>query len=231
MSRRSILLVCALTVFITGAFAMSTFVRSSKAQIISATDINPDPNIFEAYLTAQEQDVTISGQTVHAMVYKDDPPAPFTSSGAGIPAPEIKVKVGENVIIHFKNNLPTASASIHWHGIELDNDSDGTAVTQDAVLPGQSYTYRFKTFRPGLFWYHSHMAPSNATFAGMYGPIVIENNIEASLKGSVLPLDADTHNLVLSDIEYDATGKVGKLFGGVTTTINELIELCHLDAE
>jgi len=54
----------------------------------------------------------------------------------------------------------------------------GTAVTQDAVLAGQSYTYRFKTFRPGLFWYHSHMAPSNETFAGMYGPIVIENNID-----------------------------------------------------
>ena len=65
----------------------------------------------------------------------------------------------------------------------------------------------------------------------MYGPIVIENNIEASLKGTVLPLDADTHNLVLSDIEYDATGKVGKPFGGLTTTINELIEMCHLDAQ
>lgn len=229
MGRLLILLGCA--VLITGVVTLSNFIGSSKAQIISATDINPDPNVFEAYLTAQEQDVTIAGQTVHALVYKDDPPLPFTSSGAGIPAPEIKVKVGETVIIHFKNNLPTASASIHWHGIELDNDSDGTAVTQDAVLAGQSYTYRFKTFRPGLFWYHSHMSPSNATFAGMYGPIVIENNIEASLKGTVLPLDADTHNLVLSDIEYDATGKVGKLFGGVTTTINELIQLCHLDAE
>ncbi|MCU1268599.1 MAG: multicopper oxidase type 3 [Acidobacteria bacterium] len=229
MGRLLILLVCA--VLITGAFILSNFIGSSKAQIISATDINPDPNIFEAYLTAQEQDVTIAGQTVHAMVYKDDPPLPFTSSGAGIPAPEIKVKVGENVIIHFKNNLPSASASIHWHGIELDNDSDGTAVTQDAVLAGQSYTYRFKTFRPGLFWYHSHMAPSNATFGGMYGPIVIENNIEPSLKGTVLPLDADTHNLVLSDIDYDANGKVGKDFNNTTTTINELIELCHLDAE
>lgn len=229
MNRLLTLFVCAVLVMV--ALALSTFIQSSKAQIITATDINPDPNIFEAYLTAQEQDVTIAGQTVHAWVYKDDPPLPFTSSGAGIPAPEIKVKVGETVIVHFQNNLPTASASIHWHGIELDNDSDGTAVTQDAVLAGQSYTYKFKTFRPGLFWYHSHMSPSNATFAGMYGPIVIENNIEASLKGTVLPLDADTHNLVLSDIEYDATGKVGKFFGGVTTTINELIELCHLNAQ
>jgi FtsP/CotA-like multicopper oxidase with cupredoxin domain len=132
------------------------------------------------------------------------------------------------IICHFTNHLSTESASIHWHGLELDNDSDGTAVTQDAVLPGQSYTYRFKTFRPGLFWFHSHMLPGNTLFGGMYGVIIIENNIEASLKGTTLPADAETHTLALSDIDFDATGKVGKSFGGTTKTLNELVELCHL---
>lgn len=202
-----------------------------KGQVVSATDVNVDPNIFEAYLTADEQDVTIAGATVHAMVYRDDPPIPFLPAPPGIPSPQLKVKVGDLIIIHLKNSLASESTSIHWHGIELDNDSDGTAVTQDAVLPGQSYTYYFKTFRPGLFWYHSHMLPGSSTFAGMYGPIIIENNIEASLKGTVLPTDANTHTIVLSDIEFDATGKVGKQFDGMTKTINELVELCHLDAE
>ena len=32
----------------------------------------------------------------------------------------------------------------------------------------------------------------------------------------------------MSDIDFDATGKVGKSFGGMTKTLNELIELCHL---
>lgn len=203
----------------------------ANGQVVSATDVNGDPNIFEAYLTADEQDVSIGGATVHAMVYRDDPPIPFSPAAPGIPAPQIKVKVGDLIIIHLKNSLASDSTSIHWHGIELDNDSDGTAVTQDAVLPGQSYVYYFKTFRPGLFWYHSHMLPGSSTFAGMYGPIIIENNIEASLKGTVLPTDANTHTFVLSDIEFDGTGKVGKQFNGMTKTINELVELCHLDAE
>ncbi|MFN0059197.1 MAG: multicopper oxidase domain-containing protein [Planctomycetota bacterium] len=210
----------------------ASFTQPASAQLDQATDVNPDPNIFEAYLTADEQDLTISGVTIHAMVYKDDPPVP-SGIAPGIPAPEIKVKVGDLVIVHFRNDLASESASIHWHGIELDNDSDGTAVTQDAVLPGQSYTYRFRTFRPGLFWYHSHMLPGSATFAGMYGSIVIENNIESSLQGTVLPAAANTYSLVLSDIEFDAaTGVVGKpLSGGAITPINELVELCHLFVE
>jgi len=201
-----------------------------SAQVASATDVNPDPDVFEAYLTADELDLVINGTTVHAMVYHDDPP------GGGVPAripgPEIRVKVGDLIVIHFRNDLDSESASIHWHGVELDNDSDGSAVTQDAVLPGQSYTYQFLTHRPGIFWYHSHMLPGSTTFAGMYGPIVIENDIEASLKGSVLPTDANTHTLVLSDIEFDPfTGLVGKplLDGDLPITpINELVELCHL---
>ena len=198
------------------------------ASLHPATDVNPDPDVFEAYITADEQDLVINGTTVHAMVYRDD-----ANGGAtpGIPGPEIKVKVGDTIIIHFQNDLDSESASIHWHGIELDNDSDGTAVTQDTVLPGQSYTYRFLTFRPGIFWYHSHMLPGTTTFAGMYGPLIVENDIEASLEGSVLPTDANTHTLVLSDIEFDPfTGLVGKRLDvlGPITPINELVELCHL---
>lgn len=202
----------------------------ASAVLVPATDVNPDPNIFEAHFTADEQDVTIGGATVKAMVYKDTPPIPFPPATPGIPAPEIKVKLGDEIIIHLTNNLAIDSTSIHSHGIEDDNDSDGTAVTQDAVLPGQTYTYHYKTFRPGLFWYHPHMLPGSPTFAGMYGSIVVESVGEQNLKGSTLPTDANTHTLVLSDIQFDASGVVGKPFAGATTTINELVELCHLDA-
>jgi len=206
---------------------LAAFASPAWAGLQAAHDVNPDPRIFEAYLTADEHEIPINGTLVHAMVYRDE------STGiAGIPAPEIRVHVGDLVILHFRNDLDADSASIHWHGLEPDNDSDGTAVTQDAVLPGQSYTYRFRISRPGLYWYHSHMLPGGPTFAGMYGPIVIESDIETSLKGSVLPAETDTHSLVLSDIEFDPlTGKVGKPLGGVITEVNELVQLCVLGNE
>ena len=62
------------------------------------------------------------------------------------------------------------------------------------------------------------MLPGNTLFGGMYGVIIIENNIEASLKGTTLPDDANTHTLALSDIDFDATGVVGKQFGMPATT-------------
>jgi FtsP/CotA-like multicopper oxidase with cupredoxin domain len=204
---------------------------SASADLFSLTDVNPDPNIFECDLTAIEKDVTIGGATVHAFNFKDENAAAVPAS-AGIPILVIKVKVGDEIICRFKNELTMESASIHWHGIELDNDSDGTAVTQDAVLPGQRYTYNFKTFRPGLFWFHSHMLPGNTLFGGMYGVIIIENPIEASLVAAgTLPADADTFTLAMSDIGFDpATGNVGKQIGGAGPyhTENELIAICHL---
>ena len=40
--------------------------------VLNVIDTNPDPNIFEAALSADEQDVDIGGTTVHALIYKDD---------------------------------------------------------------------------------------------------------------------------------------------------------------
>src|SRR5512141_2926617 len=81
------------------------FIARASAALVSATDVNPDPHIFEIYLTAMEQDLTINGTNVHAMIYKDDPPPPFVAAAANIPAPVIKVKVGDYIICHFKNSL------------------------------------------------------------------------------------------------------------------------------
>src|ERR1019366_7906688 len=110
----------------------------------------------------------------------------------GIPVPVITLTVGQMVTVNFQNNLvqnivgnlndnSMEGASIHWHGIELDNDSDGVAVTQDSVKPGQSYTYRFQATRPGLFWFHSHMVPGDTLFAGMYGIIYVKDACEIAL--------------------------------------------------
>ena len=47
--------------------------------------------------------------------------------------------------------------SIHWHGVDVPNREDGVSgVTQDALRPGESYTYRFRAEQVGTFWYHTH---------------------------------------------------------------------------
>lgn len=152
-----------------------------------AVDLNPDPDILEVELVARPATVDLGGVSAHA----------FTFNGA-IPGPELRLKVGDEVIAHFTNRLPEP-VSVHFHGIELDNAHDGTTTTQDPVPTGGSFTYRFRVTRPGIFWYHPHaMMPTDQVFKGLYGVVVVEDPAEAKLiaRGA---LPAQAHTLVLAD--------------------------------
>jgi FtsP/CotA-like multicopper oxidase with cupredoxin domain/sugar lactone lactonase YvrE len=194
------------------------------------TNVSPNPaGTNEFYLTATNMTVTnIGGTNVQVRVYMDDPPG-GGGAPAGLPCPMIEVNVGTKIICHFKNKLTNnmEGASIHWHGIELNNDSDGTAITQDSILPGQTYVYQFIAPRPGLYWYHSHMIPGTSTFDGMYGPIIVTSNIETTLMAEkILPPTNYTFPLVLSDISF-TNGVPGKVVNGTNYALNSLIIACE----
>ena len=98
-----------------------------------------------------------------------------------IPGPEFHLKVGDTVIVHFKNHI-AHDTGIHWHGIELNNESDGTPLTQNQVPPNGTFLYKFKVTRPGMFWYHPHHHSStNQVFKGLYGTILITDPNENTL--------------------------------------------------
>lgn len=175
-------------------------------------DANPS-NGIETWIVADEASVDIgNGVTANAMAFRSCSDAGLTNcTVAGIPGPEFRLKVGDRVIVHFVNKLdpsglkPEANVSgIHWHGIELNNASDGTEVTQPAVAPGGSFTYDFIVSRPGIFWYHPHHHSStNQVAKGLYGSIIVQDNkgYEAALIAqNMIPSAAQTKTLVLSDI-------------------------------
>jgi FtsP/CotA-like multicopper oxidase with cupredoxin domain len=154
-------------------------------------DTNPDPNIVETTIVADEATVDIgNGVMAHAQTFNGQ-----------LPAPVFNLKIGDTVIVHFENHLDHPTG-IHWHGIELANASDGTPLTQNQVAPGGSFLYKFRVSRPGIYWYHPHHhASTNQVFKGLYGPIVIRDPNEAALQASgVLPSVGQTLTLALSDI-------------------------------
>jgi FtsP/CotA-like multicopper oxidase with cupredoxin domain len=104
------------------------------------------------------------------------------------------------------------NTSIHWHGLELDNDSDGTGVSQNRLEEDGTHTYRFFAPRPGVFWFHPHMRPGPQVFSGAYGSFIVRDPNETALQASAtIPTADNTHTLVLSDTEFDADGDVGYL--------------------
>ena len=97
----------------------------------------------------------------------------WTFNGS-VPGSQIRVKEGEDVTINLKNELPDP-VSIHWHGIPLPNNMDGIpGVTQNAVQPGESFTYKFNASVPGTYMYHTHQDGVNQLDKGLYGSFIVE---------------------------------------------------------
>lgn len=88
------------------------------------------------------------------------------------PGPEIRVREGEIIRVVLKNYLPEGT-TIHWHGIPVPNAVDGVpGVTQNAVMPGESFIYEFEARPAGSYIYHSHA--HYQLDQGLYGALIIE---------------------------------------------------------
>lgn len=91
-----------------------------------------------------------------------------------VPGTEIRVTEGDRLRVKLVNKLDEP-VSIHWHGVPLTNEMDGIpGVTQNAVTPGNAFTYDFVVKVPGTYWYHSHQNGVNQVDKGLYGAIIIE---------------------------------------------------------
>jgi FtsP/CotA-like multicopper oxidase with cupredoxin domain len=73
-----------------------------------------------------------------------------------IPGPTLKVQQGSEVVVHVVNE-GDLEATVHWHGLRLENKYDGVPhETQQPIPVGGEFTYRIRFPDPGLYWYHPH---------------------------------------------------------------------------
>lgn len=90
-----------------------------------------------------------------------------------VPGPVLRVEQGSSFTVETTNNIDQPT-TIHWHGLRLDNKSDGTpGLTQDPIQPGQSFTYTVTVPDAGVYWYHPHVREDIQMDLGLYGNIVV----------------------------------------------------------
>jgi FtsP/CotA-like multicopper oxidase with cupredoxin domain len=66
-----------------------------------------------------------------------------------IPGPALKVRQGSEVAVHVTND-GDLEATVHWHGLRLENKYDGVPHETQAPIPvGGSFTYRIRFPDPG----------------------------------------------------------------------------------
>lgn len=134
----------------------------------------------------------------------------------GLLGPVIRAEVGDTLKIHFRNNsrLP---AGLHPHGVRYTKANEGAPygdgttgddTADDAVLPGESYTYTWEVPErsgPGpadpsavLWMYHSHTNEVADTYAGLVGPLIVTRRGMA--RDDATPTDVDREFVILFSV-------------------------------
>src|SRR5919199_2802598 len=114
---------------------------------------------------------------------------PGNTFNGQVPGPTIEAEVGDTLVVEFTNEL-SEPTTIHWHGLRVPADMDGTESVQRAVEPGESFEYRFAVPDAGTFWYHSHVNETEQLERGLYGALIVRGLDEPTLdRERVLLLD------------------------------------------
>jgi FtsP/CotA-like multicopper oxidase with cupredoxin domain len=89
-----------------------------------------------------------------------------------IPGPTLKLPQGSTVTVHVTNG-GDLEATVHWHGLRLENRFDGTHDTQAPIPVGETFTYEVSVPDSGAYWYHPHIREDYGQEMGLYGNILV----------------------------------------------------------
>jgi FtsP/CotA-like multicopper oxidase with cupredoxin domain len=103
-----------------------------------------------------------------------DSPVRMLAYNGSIPGPTLRVRQGSEITVHVRNDADT-EATVHWHGLRLDNAYDGVPhETQAPIAVGGEFTYKVRFPDAGLYWYHPHIREDYGLDMGLYGNIVVD---------------------------------------------------------
>ncbi|XP_078620980.1 uncharacterized protein LOC144887566 isoform X1 [Branchiostoma floridae x Branchiostoma japonicum] len=152
-----------------------------------------------------EQTITADGVQRNVILVNDQ-----------FPGPTLEVMEGAQVVLKVINHFYREVTSLHVHGLYMRgvNYMDGVPyVTECPILPGKSFSYRFKAEPAGTHWYHSHVISQRED--GMFGAFIVHRNRPST---PALPLFVQDwwHEEFLSfdvDSWYMRNPGPGRLFG------------------
>jgi uncharacterized cupredoxin-like copper-binding protein len=126
-------------------------------------EMDGDVKVFNLTVTNLQWEIS-SGQKVDAMAFNGQ-----------IPGPLITVNPGDQVRFFVQNQMDQPFV-LHFHGLTVPNDMDGVPyVTQEPIMPGESYTYEFTIQDPpGMYVYHSHFNSAEQVGSGLYAPLIVK---------------------------------------------------------
>ena len=157
----------ALIVFIMGPFIPAASEAAEVAQLTFAPQVPPpitrnQPAVVVVELEAIEK----RGQLADGIEYE------FWTFNGSVPGPFIRLRVGDTVEMHLKNNKDNKNThTVDFHYVTGPGGGANVLMTDT----GNESVSRFKALKPGLFVYHCAAPPVPAHISmGLYGLVLVE---------------------------------------------------------
>ena len=194
--------------------------EGNGGDILEPTEVLEDGTKVYDITAKQVQWEVSPGKFVEAMTYN-----------GVVPAPEVKLEVGDHIKINFKNEMDE-STDIHFHGVRVPNAMDGVdPYTQPVVPPGGEFVYEFTALEPAVGIYHSHHNAQEQIPNGLFGAFTIgEMPIPDYLKDKGYEKVDRKINMVLNDAGTIGLSLNGKSFPATepyTVRLGEVIEVTY----
>jgi FtsP/CotA-like multicopper oxidase with cupredoxin domain len=169
-----------------------------------------DGDVFD--LKASTISKVVNGESLQMFGYNNQSPGPV-----------LLVNQGDEVTVNFTNEIEFPT-TVHWHGLRLDYTSDGVpGITQEPILPGETFEYNLRFPDSGIFLYHPHVRTEMQMEMGLYGNILVEpKNPENVPTDFQIPLILDDVFISEGGIEFDPEIVTHTLMGrfGNTMLVN-----------
>ena len=179
------------------------------------TDIAQDPtNLPPPIKRTGAEKVRVDLETVELEARLDSNSTyTFWTFNGRVPGPFVRVRVGDHVEVHLKNN--ENSSMMHNVDFHAATGPGGGAGATTAA-PGEEKTVTFKALNPGLFVYHCAVPPVAQHISnGMYGLILVEP------EGGLAPVDHEFYVMQGEIYTEEPFGTAGLLTESYDKLINE----------
>ncbi len=139
-------------------------------QLSSTTEGLPEARPSEVIELSDGDEVDLEIAPVKKQI--GDASVRMLAYNGSVPGPTLKLPQDSTLSVHVSNHgdIP---ATVHWHGLRLENRYDGTHETQAPIPVGETFTYQISVPDPGAYWYHPHIREDYGQEMGLYGNILV----------------------------------------------------------
>ena len=176
----------------TGPGDDSTPRLAGGADLVEPEELSSTGGRLRVELTMAEAEVDVGGRRARLLTYNGT-----------VPGPTLRLRPGDTLQVRLVNQLD-APTNLHVHGLHVSPEGNGDNPFL-SIEPGEAFDYEFvlRADHPtGTFWYHPHRHGhvADQIFGGLYGAIVVEDD---------LPMSRE-RILIVSDLSLEADGSVSR---------------------